>query len=52
VEVGRPPLVRMIEQNLIGVVAIQPNATSVWLYLFSLNRIKIVLVLPENEAYQ
>jgi hypothetical protein len=39
-------------QNLIDIVAAHPNATSVWLYLFSSNKIKILLVLPENESPQ
>jgi hypothetical protein len=35
---------------LIGIVAVGSNANSVWPYLFSLNRIEIFLVLPENES--
>jgi hypothetical protein len=33
-------------------IAVQPNATSVWLYIFSSNRIEIFLVLPENKLHQ
>jgi hypothetical protein len=40
------------EQNLIPVVAVQSNAPSVWQYLFSSNRIEVILVLPENEPHQ
>jgi hypothetical protein len=43
---------RSCTQNLIGNVAVQPNTTSVWLYLFSSNGIKILLALPENESGQ
>jgi hypothetical protein len=39
-------------QNLIGTVAIQPNATSVSPYLFSSNKIETFLVLPENKSHQ
>jgi hypothetical protein len=40
------------EQNLIGIVAVQPNATPIWLCLFSSNKIEILLILPENELHQ
>jgi hypothetical protein len=39
-------------QNLIPIVAGQPNATSVWLYLLFSNRIETLLVLLENESHQ
>jgi hypothetical protein len=40
------------QHGLIGIVAVQPNATSSSLSLFSLNRIGILLILPENESSQ
>jgi hypothetical protein len=42
----------LVPQNLISIVATQPNATSVWLYLFSSNRIEFLLVLAESESRQ
>jgi hypothetical protein len=36
----------------IGIIAVQPNATSGWRYLVSSNRIEIPLVRPENELHQ
>jgi hypothetical protein len=37
---------------LIGIIAVQPNAISVWQYLFASNRIEIISVPPENESHQ
>jgi hypothetical protein len=50
-DAGRTQAAESIDP-FIGIDALQSNVTSVWLYLFSSNRIEIFLVLPENESHQ